>query len=121
MRQSKNDAILEDSEETFGNCLIANDDPSQLYCLKLICENLGFKVTTACNGHEAYEIVLKQINKIEQREPSFGIKNVQEYFDLIILDLNMPISDGYEACKNIQSLYNDNKIFRIGSSSSKNV
>ena len=30
-------------------------------------------------------------------------------FDLIVLDLNMPISDGYEACKNIVNLYADNK------------
>jgi CheY-like chemotaxis protein len=28
-------------------------------------------------------------------------------FDLVILDLNMPISDGYEACKKIHSIYND--------------
>lgn len=40
------------------------------------------------------------MNKIELREPlrQFGLKDVQEYNDLIILDLNMPISDGYEAC-----------------------
>ena len=56
-KQAQNGDILEDSEETYMNCLIANDDPSQLYCLKLICENLGFKVTTALNGYEAYEIV----------------------------------------------------------------
>ena len=27
-------------------------------------------------------------------------------FDVIILDLNMPIIDGYEACKKIRALYN---------------
>ena len=33
----------------------------------------------------------------------------ESLFDLIVLDLNMPISDGYEACKNIVNLYADNK------------
>ena len=28
-------------------------------------------------------------------------------FDLVILDLNVPISDGYEACKKIHSIYID--------------
>ena len=35
-------------------------------------------------------------------------------FDLVILDLTMPISDGYETCKNIINLYAvNNKIFKI--------
>lgn len=50
------------------NCLIANDDHSQLFYLKLICENIGFKVSTAQNGFEAYEIVQRQMNKIDQRK-----------------------------------------------------
>lgn len=34
-------------------------------------------------------------------------------FDLIVLDLNMPISDGYDAIKNIKNLYTDKKLFKI--------
>jgi CheY-like chemotaxis protein len=33
-------------------------------------------------------------------------------FDLIILDLNMPISDGYEACRKINKLYDDHRLFK---------
>lgn len=33
-------------------------------------------------------------------------------FDLVILDLNMPISDGYEACKKINQMYDENKLFK---------
>ena len=40
---------------------------------------------TAINGHEAFEILC----------------NFKLGFDLLILDLHMPISDGYETCKNI--------------------
>lgn len=38
----------------------------------------------------------------------------ESLFDLIVLDLNMPISNGYEACKNIVNLYADNKqLFKL--------
>jgi CheY-like chemotaxis protein len=33
-------------------------------------------------------------------------------FDVIILDLNMPITDGYEACKKIIALYSECRLLR---------
>lgn len=54
-------------------------------------EKFNFKVVTAINGHLAYEEVLKSIN-------------VNKMFDLIILDLNMPVTDGFEACEKIQKV-----------------
>ena len=63
-----------------------------------------FKVTCARNGFEAFEEVIKSLR--EDRQP----------YDLIVLDLNMPIADGYEAIKNIKNLYNDtNKLFKLES------
>lgn len=38
-------------------CLIANDDPMQLYVLKTLFEQLNFEVITALNGAQAYEQV----------------------------------------------------------------
>jgi CheY-like chemotaxis protein len=32
-------------------------------------------------------------------------------FDIILLDLDMPISDGYEACKNILKIFNNDMFF----------
>ena len=32
---------------------------------------------------------------------------------MIILDLDMPISDGWEACFNISNLFSQNKLFKI--------
>jgi len=37
----------------------------------------------------------------------------QKQFSLIMLDLNMPISNGYETCKNIWNLYEDRNIFNM--------
>ena len=56
----------------------------------------------AQNGFEAYNMVLKSMQD----------KN-NSLFDLIVLDLNMPISNGYETCKNILQKYDDWQIFKI--------
>ena len=37
--------------------------------------------------------------------------NLVPTYDLIILDLNMPISDGFDACFKISQLYNSVKFF----------
>lgn len=88
-------------------CLIANDEGSQLLCMTMICQSLDFKVLTAVNGYEAFQIIKRQFSGPENHEQ----KDITQYFDLVVLDLTMPISDGYEACKNILNLYRDNQIF----------
>jgi len=45
-------------------------------------------VTVAQNGFEAFEIIKSSMSE-----------TLESIFDLIILDLNMPISDGYQACE----------------------
>jgi CheY-like chemotaxis protein len=52
------------------------------------------EITTAINGHQAFELLSKTLD-----------------FDLVVLDLHMPISDGYETCSNIVKLYNEERIF----------
>ena len=33
-------------------------------------------------------------------------------FDLVVLDINMPVSNGWEALRNIKNLFNQTKLFR---------
>jgi DNA-binding response OmpR family regulator len=54
----------------------------QLHCLEAVFKKNNFEVTTAINGHEAFE----------------HFKRPNQIYDLIVLDLNMPISDGFETC-----------------------
>lgn len=93
-------SLIEDGKM---RCLIANDEQLQLSILEMSFQNFGFVVETAQNGFEAFEIVQKNFYK--------GIP-----FDLIILDLNMPIADGYEAIKNINNLFDDNKLMNLNAS-----
>ena len=48
----------------------------------------------ASNGQEAFEFVQQKLNN----EPS-------EYYDLVLLDLQMPICNGFEACEKIFNLF----------------
>lgn len=63
---------------------IANDDEAQLFIQKILFEQVNFEVETAKNGFDIFQKVQKY-------------KNVMS-FDLILLDLQMPIMNGFEAC-----------------------
>lgn len=52
-----------------------------------------FHVSIASNGLEAVQIVEK---------------NPRNFFDLILLDINMPIMNGLQACEKIQKYLNEN-------------
>lgn len=71
-----------------GNILIAEDVEINRRLMEVIFEQKGLNVTFAKNGLECVQI-------FEQKAESF---------DLIILDINMPIMDGIEALKEIKQL-----------------
>jgi len=62
-------------------------------------EQQDFEVVTAQNGFEAFETVKKAMYP-------------DHHFDFVLLDLNMPISNGYEACEKILKLYDENSLFQ---------
>ena len=72
----------------------------QLYILKVIFQKHDFEVITAINGHEAYEIIDQSLKDKDRLEDPHCL------FDIVLLDLNMPISNGYEACTKILKLFN---------------
>ena len=82
--------------------LIANDDAMQLMCLSLLFKGQGYEVHTSDNGHQAFEGIKQTLN------------NEKEMFDLVVLDLNMPILNGWAACKKIQEMFDHkNKLFTL--------
>ncbi|MBT3197421.1 MAG: response regulator, partial [Gammaproteobacteria bacterium] len=69
-----------------GKLLVVDDDPLvRQFCSFLFGSEFGYEVSQASSGQEALAIV-------EQVEP-----------DLILLDIIMPIMDGFEVCQRLKS------------------
>lgn len=69
---------------------------------------------TTQNGYEAYQEANiaykyqeKNFSTIMKSWSNTEFRNDSLMYDVIILDLNMPILDGYDACKKIKALYNN--------------
>lgn len=71
--------------------LLANDDPFLLFAYQSQLETY-FKVDVAENGYKATEIACSK---------------PKDYYQAIILDINMPIMNGFEACELIYNFLND--------------
>jgi DNA-binding response OmpR family regulator len=65
--------------------LIADDEPNIVASLEFLMEQAGFEVKLAANGQEALELVA-----------SF-------HPDLVLLDVMMPVKNGYEVCQSLKS------------------
>jgi CheY-like chemotaxis protein len=65
--------------------LVVDDDKEWNLLLKIHLEKSGFVIAQAFNGREAIE-------KIDANKP-----------DLVILDINMPVMDGWEVCQTLRS------------------
>lgn len=71
--------------------LITEDEEVNFFYLKALLRKTEARVIRAKNGKEAVEIIAQHRGEI----------------DLILMDLNMPIMDGYEAMKIIKSRHPD--------------
>ena len=67
--------------------LITEDEEVNFFYLKTLLQKANAKVIRAKNGKEAVDIITKHKGGI----------------DLILMDLNMPVMDGYEAMRIIKS------------------
>jgi CheY-like chemotaxis protein len=68
--------------------LVAEDNLDNQRIIALRLKMAGADVTLACNGREAVE----------------QVSSAGRFFDLILMDMQMPVLDGYEATRLLRSL-----------------
>jgi len=90
-----------DKEQSPKNVLIIDDNPFNLLVAKHLVEGLGFLVKTALNGQLGVELV-KSMSPINKRP-----------FDVILMDLQMPVMDGYEATRVLKTMMESQEISDI--------
>ena len=71
--------------------LITEDEEVNFFYLKTLLKRTEARIIRAKNGKEAVDI----------------IANHGEEIDLVLMDLNMPVMDGYEAMRIIKSIHPD--------------
>ncbi|MCZ6766046.1 MAG: response regulator [bacterium] len=80
------------TENTTQSILVVDDEPHIVQILKFTLEKAGYQVFTATNGEEGLQ----------------QVKNLQP--SLVILDVMMPIMDGYEVCRKMRDDFKMNQI-----------
>jgi len=81
--------VIQDSFHNFNgmNLLIVEDNMINQKVLSNILKDSGIKITIANNGEEAVDLVHKNV----------GV------YDIVLMDINMPVMDGYTATKQIRT------------------
>jgi DNA-binding response OmpR family regulator len=67
-----------------GRVLVVDDDPDLREFLRLMLTSMGFEVSSAANGREALDVM-------DGHDP-----------DLILLDMKMPVMNGWEFCRALE-------------------
>lgn len=67
-----------------GKILVVDDEPANIGVVSRLMTRLGYEVVTATNGELALEAVIR------------------ERPDVVLLDVNMPLLDGFEVCRRLK-------------------
>lgn len=81
--------VLANDDITWLNILVAEDNAMNVMLMKKLLASWDVKADFALNGLEAYEMAK------------------EKFYDIILMDIHMPVMDGYESSKMIISFYKD--------------
>ena len=77
--------INQEMEKHDKKILVVDDEPDILKVVTFRVKKLEYEVVTATNGQEALDLIQKE-------EP-----------DLILLDIELPVMNGYEVCQRVKT------------------
>ena len=83
------EGLAEEKESAGKRVLVTEDMEINRQILEILLQNLGYDVETASDGKEA-------VDKIEAAAPG--------YYDAVLMDIQMPVMDGYEATEAIRNM-----------------
>ncbi|MDP3467425.1 MAG: ATP-binding protein [Daejeonella sp.] len=81
--------VLASEDITWLNVLVAEDNAMNILLMKKLLASWNVKAEFAPNGLEAYEMAK------------------EKFYDIILMDIHMPVMDGYESTKKIIAFYAD--------------
>lgn len=94
-------AKQQSTSQLSGNILVAEDQPENLQLIITMLQKMGLTVTGVNNGQEAIEAFLI------------------DDFDLILLDIQMPVMDGLETLEMLSTLNNDVPVIALTANAMK--
>ena len=83
--QNSNDGDKENNDLNGLHILLVEDNEINVMVAKQVLENVNAKVSVATNGQEAVDMMA-----------------LENTYDVVLMDIQMPIKDGYEAAKEIR-------------------
>ena len=89
-REAPSQSVCDPAGRRLARVLVAEDTPSIAFLVQRFLEQLGCTVRVVANGHAAVEHIK---NAARCNQP----------FDLVIMDLQMPIMSGFDAIATIKS------------------
>jgi len=81
--------VIANEDITWLNVLVAEDNSMNILLMKKLLASWNVNADFALNGMEAYEMAK------------------EKYYDIILMDIHMPVMDGYESSTKIISFYAD--------------
>lgn len=81
--------VLANEDISWLKILVAEDNAMNVLLMKKLLTSWGIKADFALNGMEAYEMAKEKL------------------YDIILMDIHMPVMDGYESSKMVISFYED--------------